>query len=186
MLSPADAGLSRTPGALVLLHAVLTLWLAVPTPDVAGAELRLCRPDAAAASNGQRKPGTATIAQLSWLAGLWVGTTGSEERWTTAASGSMLGVGRTLRKGEMVDFEFLCIVERGGTLVYQAMPAGRTPATDFTLTAIEAASVTFENPTHDFPKRIQYSLQPDGTLEAVTSGAPGSRAVTFRFKRAQQ
>ena len=106
-----------------------------------------------------------------------------EQRWTTAASGSMIGTGRTLRKGEMVEFEFLCIVERGGTLVYQAMPGGRMPATDFTLSAIEPASVTFENPAHDFPKRIRYSLQPDGTLEAVTSGAPGSKSFTFRFKR---
>lgn len=165
-----------------MLHSILTLWLAAAPAQTVGAEARLCRGD-----TGPRPSATpavsAQIARISWLAGLWVGASGSEERWTTAASGSMIGVARTLRKGEMVEFEFLCIVERGGTLVYQAMPGGRMPATEFTLSAIDPATVTFENPAHDFPKRIRYSLQPDGTLEAVTSGEPGSRSFTFRFKR---
>ena len=167
-----------------LLHALFAWSLAAPAPDAAAAQARVCRADPSSAA--QAASTAASIAQLSWLTGLWVGSTGSEERWTTAASGAMLGVGRTLQKGEMVDFEFLCIVQRGATLVYQAMPGGRTPATEFTLAAIDPAAVTFENPSHDFPKRIRYSLQPDGTLEAVTSGAPGSRSFTFRFKRAQQ
>ena len=34
----------------------------------------------------------------------------------------------------MTAFEFLCIVERNGGLVYTAMPNARMPATDFTLT----------------------------------------------------
>lgn len=95
----------------------------------------------------------------------------------------MFGVSRTLRKNVLTEFEFLCIVERGGGLVYQAMPNGRSPATDFTMTHIEANSVTFENPAHDFPKSIRYALRPDGTLEAVVSGAPGSRSLTFTFRR---
>ena len=49
----------------------------------------------------------------------------------------MLAVSRTVRDGLMSAFEFLCIVERDGGLVYTAMPNGRTPATDFTLTKIE-------------------------------------------------
>ena len=167
-----------------LLYLVLTLSLTGSPAQTAGAQPRLCRGDA---GSGVANPAVAAkIAQISWLAGLWVGTTGSEERWTTAASGSMIGVSRTLRKGEMLEFEFLCIVERGGTLVYQAMPGGRMPATDFTLAGIEAAAVTFENQAHDFPKRIRYSLQPDGTLEATTTGAPGSRTFTFRFKRSPE
>ena len=168
--------------AVPLLHWALSLWLAAMPAQATGAEPRLCRGDAGPRTSA--KPAAeADIAQISWLAGSWVGATGSEERWTGAASGSMIGVGRTLRKGEMVEFEFLCIVERGGTLVYQAMPGGRMPATEFTLSGIDPTAVTFENPAHDFPKKIRYSLQPDGTLEAVTSGAPGSRTFTFRFKR---
>lgn len=136
------------------------------------------------ATAGQQAPKTrATIAQVAWLPGVWVGASGSEERWSPSASGSMLAVARTIRSGVMSSFEFLCIVERHGGLVYQAMPNGRTPATDFTLTRIESNSATFENPAHDFPKSIRYTLLADGTLEAVISGDPKQRSQTFAFKR---
>ena len=125
----------------------------------------------------------ATIAQVAWMSGVWIGASGSDERWTTSMSGSMIGVARTARNNAMTAFEFLCIVERGGGLVYQAMPNGRNPATDFMLTRIESNSVTFENPAHDFPKAIKYTLQADGTLEAVVSGDPKQRALTFTFTR---
>ena len=128
----------------------------------------------------------ATMAQVAWISGVWTGAMGSselEERWTPPAGGSMLAVSRTLRDGLMSAFEFLCIVERDGGLVYTAMPNGRTPATDFTLTKIDATSATFENPAHDFPKMIRYTKRPDGSLEAVISGEAGQKARTFVFKR---
>jgi hypothetical protein len=131
-------------------------------------------------------PMPAKISQLEWLGGTWIGTTGAsafEERWTPAGGGSMLAVARSLRNGVMSSFEFLCIAERNGGLVYQAMPNGRQPATDFTLTKIEAQSVRFENPAHDFPKVITYTLQADGTLEAVISGTEKQKPQRFRFKR---
>ena len=131
-------------------------------------------------------PVAAKLAQAEWLAGTWVGTTGtsaSEERWTPGGGGSMLAVARTLRDGIMTSFEFLCIVERNGGLVYTAMPNGRQPATDFTLTKFDANNLTFENPAHDFPKMIRYTLAADGTLEAVVSGTDQQKPQIFRFKR---
>lgn len=131
-------------------------------------------------------PLPAKIAQVDWLGGTWIGTTGTgafEERWTPAGGGSMLAVARSLRNGVMNSFEFLCIVERNGGLVYQAMPNGRQPATDFTLTKMDGQSLRFENPAHDFPKVIAYTLQADGTLEAVISGSEQQKPQTFRFKR---
>ena len=137
---------------------------------------------AAAPAQGMVKT-AATIGQVAWISGTWVGATGSEERWTPAASGSMFGVARTMRNGIVSAFEFLCIVERGGGLVYQAMPNGRSPATDFTLMKVEPNSATFENPAHDFPKMVRYTLLHDGTLEAVVSGDPKQKPLTFTFKK---
>ena len=97
----------------------------------------------------------------------------------------MLAVARSLRGGIMTSFEFLCIVERGGGLVYTAMPNGRQPPTDFTLTAIDERSATFENPAHDFPKKISYTRKADGSLEAVTSGDATERSQTFVFRKQQ-
>ena len=132
------------------------------------------------------KTAPATLERLQWLAGTWSGgtaTTTTEERWTPASGGSMLAVSRTVRNGSVSAFEFLCIAERGGGLVYTAMPNGRSPATDFTLTAIDDTSATFENPSHDFPKMIRYAVRPDGTLEATISGGSGSKPTTFVFKK---
>lgn len=126
----------------------------------------------------------ATLAQLAWLSGAWQGTDGAmtfEERWTDAAGGAMLAVARTLKGDRLAAFEFLRVVERGGSLVYVAQPNGRPP-TEFGLTSITADSATFENPAHDFPKTIRYARQPDGSLEAVVSDG-GAKAERFRFTR---
>ena len=95
----------------------------------------------------------------------------------------MLGTSRTLSNFVMSAFEFLCIVERGGTLVYQAMPNGRSPATDFTATAVTADSITFENPAHDYPKVIRYAKLPDGSLQTTISAENGQRARSFVLKK---
>jgi hypothetical protein len=143
-------------------------------------------PAAREAAPAGPQPARATIGQLAWLAGVWTGTLGAseiEERWTPAAGGSMLAISRTIRAGVMNAFEFLCIVEREGGLVYTAMPNGRQPATDFVLTKIEGDSLTFENPAHDFPKTIRYSRRPDGSLEAVIAGDAKQKPISYIFKK---
>jgi len=128
----------------------------------------------------------ARIAQLAWLAGAWVGTSGTttvEERWTPAASGSMIAVGRTLRGVQMAGFELLCIVEREGSLAYVAMPGARTPATYFWLTGIDDRQVTFENPDHDFPRLIRYAHLADGSLETTISAGGEERAQRVVLRR---
>lgn len=128
----------------------------------------------------------AAIDKVAWISGTWIGTsstTTTEERWTPAASGSILAVSRTLRSGQMSSWEFLCISQRGGSLVYTAMPDGRTTPTDFTLTAVTAESATFENPAHDYPTLIRYSLKPDGSLETTIAGPQGARPLSVLLKR---
>jgi len=129
----------------------------------------------------------ATISQVSWIGTTWAGTTGplrTEERWTPPASGGMMATARTLRGEALASFEFLCIAERSGTLVYLAMPNARMPATTFVLTAITPTSATFENPGHDFPKMIRYAQTPDGGLETTIAGADGARAQTVALRKA--
>jgi hypothetical protein len=139
---------------------------------------------AAVQEQPRREPVRASIAQLGWLPGVWRGDAGPvsyEERWTPAAGGTMLAVSRTLRGDRLAAFEFLRIVERDGGLVYIAQPQGRPP-TEFVLTSVGADSVTFENPSHDFPKMIRYARRADGRLEARVSDG-GQRGETFVFAR---
>jgi len=127
-----------------------------------------------------------TIAQMAWLPGFWVGGTAPthvEERWTPPASGSILGLARTLRGTSLGSFEFLCISERDGTLVYTALPDGRTTPTFFTLTSITESSATFENPTHDYPQLVRYTRQADGSLQTTISATGGTRAQNMVLKK---
>lgn len=132
---------------------------------------------AAVTADAQR----ATLQDIAWLTGHWRleqrGET-VEERWTEPAGGAMLAVARTVKDGRMTAFEFLRIVEREGTLVYIAQPDGR-PAVEFRLAAVSGTSARFENPAHDFPKVITYTLQGEGSLQAVVSD--GTRQLTFFF-----
>jgi hypothetical protein len=93
-----------------------------------------------------------------WMAGSWQGSMGCvamEEHWTTAKGDVMLGMHRDVQPAKKTWFEFLRIERHDDGVYYMAMPGGR-PATPFKMTRREAARVVFENPAHDFPKRIIY------------------------------
>ena len=63
---------------------------------------------------------SATLADMSWLAGQWTGTGlggVSEEMWSAPAGGAMMGMYRLLRDGVVVFYEFLALVEEEGSLV---------------------------------------------------------------------
>ena len=140
---------------------------------------------ALAAQSSPRTSPKAVIADVAWIAGTWIGGDGgvsSEERWTSPAGGAMLAVSRTVQGDRLVAFEYLRIVEQAGTLVYIAQPNGRPPV-EFTLTHLEHELAVFENPAHDFPKKIRYSLTPDGLLVTEVSGAAGSRTITVTLKK---
>ena len=132
------------------------------------------------------KQTAATIKDVAWIGTMWTGKTKTlevEERWTPPASGGMLAIARSVRGDQLASFEFLCIAERFGTLVYYAMPNGRTPATPFTLSNLTPESATFENPAHDFPKIIRYRKLEDGSLETTVSGANNERAQVVVLKK---
>jgi len=116
-----------------------------------------------------------TIKGLAWLAGSWSGTSNGvtmEEVWTEPRGGMLLGLHRD-SKGENVMFEFLRIAKDEGDIVYWASPRG-AEATGFRLSACGESSATFENPDHDYPKKILYWIDDDGRLHARIEGATDS------------
>ncbi len=133
-------------------------------------------------------PAKAVIGDLAWLAGTWVGARGTngaisfEERWSPPKGGAMLATSRTVSRDKMSAFEFLRIVEREGGLVYVAQPGGAAP-TEFVLTELNATRAVFDNPRHDYPKRIVYELSAEGGLTATTGFTKGGSPRRFEFKR---
>lgn len=141
------------------------------------------------------KPTNAKIDDVAWLAGAWVGTRASgssnEERWSPPLGGAMLAVSRSVNtSGKMFAFEYLRIVERGDGLVYIAQPGG-AKATEFVLTEVSVGDdvakspkrAVFENPRHDYPKRIVYELSAAGELIATIGYSKGGTPRRFEFTR---
>ena len=130
------------------------------------------------------------LEKLAWLAGSWrMEKAGRvvEEQWMAPAAGVMLGMSRTIAKGRVVEHEFMQIREGpGGTLFFIAQPSGQKEAA-FQLLGLEENGVIFENREHDFPQRILYTRQPDGSVLAAIEGPLGMddkrKRIEFSYVR---
>ncbi|MEQ8274723.1 MAG: DUF6265 family protein [Deltaproteobacteria bacterium] len=122
-----------------------------------------------------------TTHDLSWLEGQWVSVDG--DRTTTETwrheDGRWIGSGVFERSGEVVSTEALEIVDVDGVLTYVATPSEQT-RTAFVLTHLMKNVAVFENPEHDFPKRIEYRRRGDKLIATVSSD---DRETTWTFVR---
>ena len=114
-----------------------------------------------------------TVKDVAWIGGCWGYTRDTRhvaENWMAPEGGTMIGVSRTVNSGQTTEWEFLIIREGAKGLEYVARPSGQAEAT-FTSTSVSANEVVFENPAHDFPKRI---IQCDGDALVASIEGPGT------------
>lgn len=125
--------------------------------------------------------------RFDWLSGHWCGESGGElmdEMWLPPEGSLALGVGRTVKNGATTSHEFLRIETREGTTTLTAIHNGQPP-TPFNLTASGAGWVRFENPQHDFPKRIEYRRTSSGLHAEIAGPGEGGKetVIPFEFRR---
>jgi hypothetical protein len=121
----------------------------------------------------------------SWMVGCWSGEVRGRsihERWFASGGGSLVAVSTTVAAGADREFEFVRIVRQGERLAYVAQPGGRPPTT-FTATRVGAADVVFENPQHDFPKRVGYQRSGDALLAWIDGGDGSGPRQEFPLRR---
>jgi hypothetical protein len=122
-----------------------------------------------------------------WMTGCWSGERGAEkfhERWTGGDDSTLLGVAHTTKAGKLAAFEFLRVVVKDGRAVYVAQPNG-APPTEFAATAATATRVVFENPAHDFPKRVIYEKSGADRLTAsIDGGSEKANRIEYPMTRA--
>ena len=129
-----------------------------------------------------------TLSTIAWLAGVWTADENGRqltEQWMPPAGGTMLGMSRTVARGRTVEYEFLLLREEaGGEINYVAKPSGQAEVA-FKLIRATATEVVFENPQHDFPQRISYTLKDGGKLTAAIEGTKNgkTRRVEFNYQR---
>lgn len=129
-----------------------------------------------------------TVDSLAWIAGCWNGGSGARstmEQWMKPSGNTMLGMSRTVINGRTVEYEFLRLhADSSGDFFYTAIPSGQHE-TSFKLVRLENRVAVFENPEHDFPQRIIYRLENDGSLKARIEGKSKGkeRGIDFPMKR---
>jgi hypothetical protein len=146
------------------------------------AALFACGSAAAAAGAGP-----APVSSLSWLSGCWESVRGErriEEQWMAPRGGSMLGMSRTVVRDSTREFEHMRIEERGGRLLFTAKPSGQEEAS-FTAISVSESLVVFENPGHDFPRRVLYrKVGADSLVGRIEGGRNGAvRGIDFPMRR---
>ena len=128
----------------------------------------------------------APIAMPSFLAGCWeerqAEDAWTEECWTSARGGLMIGSGRDGKGNAVRHWEWMRIERSAdGGLTFYGSPKGAAPV-QFKASASAANSVTFTNEAHDYPQRIRYTRTADG-LDAEISLADGSKPNRWRYLR---
>ena len=142
---------------------------------------------AALAGAQEQKP---SLNDFAWLSGCWERSgKGREvvEQWMKPAGDLMLGMSRTIANGKAREFEFLQLRQKeDGEIFYVAIPSGQKEAW-FKLVKHGPGEAVFENPEHDFPQRIIYRLEKDGSLAARIEGTMQGqlKAVDFPYQRAK-
>jgi hypothetical protein len=127
------------------------------------------------------------IARVAWLQGCWEAASPDrtiEEHWMAPRGASMVGVGRTVRGTDLVEYELVVIREQGEKLAYEAHPSGQ-PSAVFLSDSVTGTAVVFQNPQHDFPKRVGYERSgPDRLLAWIDGGPEGQRPrKEFPYRR---
>ena len=132
---------------------------------------------------------TRPLAALAFMAGCWRGDAGVdktiEEHWTAADSDVMLATTRYLddNTGRTRGWEFSrIVVDSAGEIALFPAPRGSQQGR-FRMTASSAGQARFEDPTHDFPKRITYRRVDARRLVVLIDGGEGDeRAQEFRME----
>jgi hypothetical protein len=103
---------------------------------------------------GAKSP-QATLADVAWLAGRWVGPAlggEAEEIWSPPNAGSMMGMYRLVRDGKPIFYEFQTLAEESGSLVLRLKHFNpdltgweeKQKAIDFRLVRVRERIVQFE------------------------------------------
>ena len=127
------------------------------------------------------------LESVAWLIGTWRAESRDaliSETWVAVSDTTYEGRGvtRSRTDGSIRDEEDLRLVAMGDGVFYVAKVAQNERPVAFRLTSCADGRFVFENPAHDFPRRIEYRRVDDARFEAHVSDG-GSRGFRLEFSR---
>lgn len=131
--------------------------------------------------------GASSLSGLAFMSGCWrgdfAGGAAIEEFYTAPSDNVMLGLSRFMRGARTVQHEFSRITADSTGVFLLPFPGGSPSEHAFRLTELEDGRAVFEAPEHDFPKRVIYWRNADGSNTARIDGGEGSeQAQEWRMR----
>lgn len=134
--------------------------------------------------------GAATCDRLdtaSWLLGDWLALDAVKaitESWRAAGPDTFEGSGITRSRADdrIIESESLRLVRMAEDVFYVAKVAHNPYPVSFRLVDCPTGRLVFENPLHDFPRKLEYTLLDAGTMTVAVSDGAG-KGFTLRFRR---
>lgn len=111
---------------------------------------------------------------LGFLSGTWkMENKENYENWKAVNDSLLEGSAYKMKAGQKVTTECFSIKARPGKIIYQAIVPDQNngKAVDFELNENLKNKYSFENLSHDFPKKIQYTKLNDTTIFVEVLGA---------------
>lgn len=123
---------------------------------------------------------------LYWLNGCWqIEKSGTFEIWESKAD---ILVGRVIKieKNDTLTIENLKIYKKKDEVIYEATVPTQNDGRpiEFVLTQNDESFLLFENPQHDFPKKIKYRFVNHNQISATISG--NNKKMDLNYYRTKQ
>jgi hypothetical protein len=126
------------------------------------------------------------IEKANWLIGEWKNNSETEkvtEIWEKENDSVYAGKSYSLHNADTTSSERIRLEEHGDKLFYIPVVKNQNAGevVKFTLVSWKANQLTFENPAHDFPQKISYSLITNDSLFAEISGMYKGKQQSEKF-----
>lgn len=132
------------------------------------------------------------ISRFNWLNGYWImkqDSTGATENWKQVNDTLMEGSSANIKGDSIIPFETVKLYQNGTDYFYDVKSSlnATEPVVSFKMTSFTDTSFIVENPQHDFPKRIGYTLINKDSIYAFIDGgtAKPDDKIGFSYRRSK-
>lgn len=127
-----------------------------------------------------------SLSSIAWLLGNWENVSPKRtlcEQWRKLDDSTFSGQSFVIRNADTTYLETVRLHMRDGIISYNPTVPDQNEgkSVQFILTSADKQNFTFENPQHDFPKKIVYMLKEDGSLHAHLEGLEKGKAAVQDF-----
>lgn len=128
-----------------------------------------------------------SLGAVSWLLGEWISENSSSvtiENWEQVSQNSFEGFGKTISAdgNKVKSYESLRLVAMSGQIFYIAKVGHNKLPIAFAMTTCLDSMAVFENPDHDFPKKIKYKLTNHNKISVFVSSGDDYFRIDFTKK----